>query len=575
MTLSLILVSDKELGTLAAPSLPASEDYTVVRSSQHKSQSMSIQIVNGKTTELSEHTYTFLYVIAPTRASGFSFPALTLELDGRAYTTVPFKVSVGGGGAAGEEAAKNPDVLVRLNVSNKSPYVGEQVLLTISVAHKPNAPVQLTNEGFANFMDALEKSIQKHFSTTRLTTSQIERQQETIDGELYNVYRVGYALFAIDAGAVQIGSQPFAYNQLRQVQRNYSDPFESFFGGGVFGNSVRAEGRTVMSSKLSLNVKALPPPPPGFSGAVGSFKLQATLEPRTVAAGEAVTLKIALSGTTRPGNMNDIALGTLPGVELFTPEKQTAVDTTQSGISTRKSYKYLLIPRSEGTLELPPLSWSYFDPAQGMYKQLDAELLSLTVTPGTGSSSQQARYLTQEDIQEVGQDIRYIKMPTRLVAHDRRPYRNLFYVLMLPLPLCIVLFSLLYKLQAQRRVSDSVGFRRRKALGLAQRQLREAVGRKELSADGFLGQVTAVVDRYISDRFGFAAAGKTTDELMALLRSHKADESTVKAVVDFRQELDRYRFSGGAASEAGRDEIALQARSLIESLETSVKRVSA
>jgi hypothetical protein len=119
------------------------------------------------------------------------------------------------------------------------------------------------------------------------------------------------------------------------------------------------------------------------------------------------------------------------------------VDTTGNGIVTHKTYKYLIIPKQEGVLTIPPLSWSYFDPAAKAYKTIRTDTLKLRVTKGAGGAAIQSRYLTQEEIRQVGQDIHFIKTGIKIKRQSVQQYKNPFFLLMYLLPLCIALFSLL------------------------------------------------------------------------------------------------------------------------------------
>ena len=104
------------------------------------------------------------------------------------------------------------------------------------------------------------------------------------------------------------------------------------------------------------------------------------------------------------------------------------VDTTDRGLLTRKTLKYLVIPRQEGTLELPSISFPYFDPESGTYKTAASDKFTLTVTKGKESAKPQTRYLTQEEISEVGHDIRYIKTDVKLRNERDMPYRNPLFI---------------------------------------------------------------------------------------------------------------------------------------------------
>jgi len=562
------IVSRKDLGSLKAPPLPASPDFDVVRTNQNQSRSSSIQIINGRTEQKTEITYMFYYTIAPKHMGSFTFPALDISIDGQSYRSQPFTVTVS------KEPVQSASMVVRLSLSKKVLYNGEQAILTVRIGQKPGAPVQPTNEGFSAFVGALDKALQKRFSTARTTGDKLVRAQEQIDGVMYEVYRLQYSVFPLSAGEVTIEPVAFEYNELqRSQQRRFADPFDGFFGGGFFGGGVEARPRTVMSNALSVKVRSLPPPPPDFTGAIGRFTMEADVSPRQIPAGEAVTLKIAVRGNSRPSAIQDVVLPPLPGFEIFTPEKQSSIDTTANGLTCRKTWKYLLIPRAEGEVALPPVSWTYFDAESQAYRTLQSQPFTLSVTKGKDGPRAQTRYLTQEDIREIGRDIRYIKTPAKLVNRPVKPYRSVAVLLAYPLPLLLALFSLLYKVQSKQQAVNFALTLRKRAFADASRRiaaLAKKAGRAAVME--FLGTVSDILDTYVTRKFGFAAAGMTRDDLHEALIGRGADAGVAQRLRDFQDSLDTHRFSGRQLDEAVKTETLKTLQSIIADLDKTVRR---
>jgi hypothetical protein len=544
------IVTSKKLSGAAAPQIPKSEDFDVVGSSQNQSSSTSIQIVNGKMTQTVTMNYLFYFNVAPKRTGSFTFPALTVNIDGASYSSNSFVVT------AGKEPVQTSDVKFSLSLSKKSLFVGEQALLTLQIAIKAQAPAQVTQQGFSQSLDRMEKSLGREFTVARLS-NQVKGVSQAIGGEAYSVFRVQYAVFPLTAGAVTIAPQSLDYVALKRVQnRRRADPFfDDFFSNGFFDNSVQQIPKTVLSNATTVHVLALPPAPAGFSGAVGSFSLNAQADPRQVAAGDAVTLSIGIRGNTRPGSMGEIVMPKLPDCEVFAPEKHVSIDTSANGISCQKGYKYLVVPRQEGTLVIPPVEWVYFDPASQSYKTLGADTMKCTVTKGKSTQAGQTRYLTQEEIRQVGQDIRYIKTGVSLKKQSDQPYKDPVFFFLYPLPFLIAAFSFLYKVQSKRYARDATLELRRKAAGRAFKEL-SGLGKRApaMSAPEFLSRLCACLEEFISHNYGFAAAGKTLDELKRELLLRGAREDTAAGIVSFIESLDRYRFgraSLDAASKAG------------------------
>jgi hypothetical protein len=358
------------------------------------------------------------------------------------------------------------------------------------------------------------------------------------------------------------------YNALTQSRRR--DPFDDFFGGSFFGGGVSATPATVMSNSLRVSVRPLPPAPADFCGAVGQVTLTADITPRELPAGEAATLKIALRAPVRPGSLADIVLPKLAGAEVFTPEKQTVADTSRSGIGTRRSYKYLVIPRTEGTLEIPAITVSWFDPSAGSYRSAGAGPFTLVVGKGVGGESAKRRYLTQEEIREVGQDIRYVKTPPRLVAQSRYPHRSLLLYLVNLLPFVIVILAVLYRVQSDRHARDpSLALRKG-----AYRTLHVSLARLEKAGQSsdVLGGITSSLERYLTRRFRFAATGMTSEERSAALAERGVEEEIRGALAALFSSIDQARFGGTGTDAATRAALLATTRVVGEQLEQCARR---
>jgi hypothetical protein len=564
------VISLKKLGSIAAPKIPKSEDFDVVGTNQNQSSSTSIQVINGKMSQTVTMTYLFYYSIVPNKAGSFTFPALHFSADGIDYSSNPFALSVGK-----EPPQAADEVKASLFLNKRSLFLGEQGILTVQVAQKAGTQVQLTQQGLAELYDKVEKAMGKDFSIMRLF-SQLPSKggQQVIGGENYFVVKVQYAVFPLNAGEIRVPAVPFQYVTLKRVQgRRFGGSFfDDFFNDNFFGGGVQQVVKSVLSNPLDVNVNSLPAPPSDFSGAVGSFKLNASIDPREVPAGEAATLTCSVTGTTRPGSIGDIALGQIPECSIFAPEKHVTVDTTGSGIVTHKTYKYLIIPQQEGALSFPPLMWRYFDPSAKAYKRLTTDTLRLAVTKGTGAPAVQSRYLTQEEIRQVGQDIRFIKTGIKIKQQAMQQYRNPLFILLYLLPLCIALFSLLYKIQSKRYEKDASLAVRQKAYRSALKKIAEINKQAaQMNADAFLGKIAECLETYMTQKFGFSAAGKVLVDLRQELVSHGVNDRQANDIVSFLESMDTYRFGRTSLDRSLKTSMAETMRGFIRDLERARK----
>ena len=139
---------------------------------------------------------------------------------------------------------------------------------------------------------------------------------------------------------------------------------------------------TVTSNEPALTIKPLPDGAPAdFSGAVGQFTFTAKVVPTSVAVGEPITWTLELGGT---GNWPDIH--GLPAREVskdFKVLQPQAKRTPTEGrlFDATLTEDAVLIPTQPGTYTLGPVSYSYFDPRSGSYQTVQAEPVTVTITP--------------------------------------------------------------------------------------------------------------------------------------------------------------------------------------------------
>jgi hypothetical protein len=131
----------------------------------------------------------------------------------------------------------------------------------------------------------------------------------------------------------------------------------------LFGPQWERQERWIDVAPLALDIRPLPPPPPGvvFSEAVGRFTFTATPHPITLAPGDLVTLAYTVSGT---GNLDSLLPPRLAGAPRFKIYDVKPVTTEpQAG----RKFEQVLIPQNEQATEIPAIAFTSFDPDAGRY----------------------------------------------------------------------------------------------------------------------------------------------------------------------------------------------------------------
>jgi hypothetical protein len=204
----------------------------------------------------------------------------------------------------------------------------------------------------------------------------LEREQQaapageaaTLEGRSFRRFPVlKKLLFPTRAGSLTIPASSFRIGLART----------GFFDAG--GSVERA------TRPVTITVEPLPDAP-GFSGAVGRFKASARLDRDTVPLGEAATLRFRVEGT---GNLKWIDRGpelALTGAKVFPPQAKSALKATASGIAGSRTWELVVVPETSGTIEIPAIPFTYFDPAAGRLVTSETAPLTLRVEGGTAAA---------------------------------------------------------------------------------------------------------------------------------------------------------------------------------------------
>ena len=261
------------------------------------------------------------------------------------------------------QSIEPPKIYLTVEAVPADPYVGEQVLYTLYLFTQ--ADVRSVNpEQLPDFKGFWSRVIPQ--------PDQLQPDMLILDGErIGKVVLLQRALFPRRAGRFEIG--PVS----AKLTAMMPDP-------GRFASPLPRSREIVRSSRpVTLQVRPLPPPPPGFRGAVGRLRIAAELAPTELEVGEAATLTVTLAGTGHLQGLQPPQLPEMPGIEVFPPQQQSSESVRRQNVSGERNWSFVLMPEKPGRWELPPIVVPYFDPRDELYHTAAAETPSLTVVAAT------------------------------------------------------------------------------------------------------------------------------------------------------------------------------------------------
>jgi len=547
-------ISGSEAQSVPSPQMPDLADF-----SRHLgfNTSQSIQMINGRVNVSKNIVH---YYIAQKEGT-YKIPSVTLDFNGRTLRSDPIDIKIIKGSTStppstgrqpqpsppGQRSQIEPETSLEGNLFLKAEVNTHNVYVQqpVTVSFKIYTRVDVSNYVVSELPDLLGFWIEDYELPPQPVT-----REEVLGGKRFLVAEIKKsALFPTAAGERTI--DPLEIDcEVRVRERSTRDLFDRFFDddffASPFGRSIRTK---IASEPLTITVKPLPDEgrPADFSGAVGKFNLESSLDKEQVTANEAFSLKIRVSGT---GNIKMLPAPEIlfpREFEVYDPKVEQRINRKGSAISGSKEYEYILIPRLGGEFRIPSYSFSYFDPDTGVYKTLETPEYNLAVAAGDGSAAPVPAGLSRRNVEYIGKDIRFIK-PAVQGFHriDSYFYRSFWFVLLLLVGI-LALGSAGFYRQRMNRMAENIAYARSlKAQKVAKQRLSRA--RKlmtERKRTEFYAELSQALLGFVADKLNLPPAGLMTDDVKAKLEKRRVDSAVISEMLDCLGACDFHRFAPG------------------------------
>ena len=302
----------------------------------------------------------FRYTLLGTSPGTARIDPIAVRVGGRTLHTDPLVLLVVDDAetARGRAAGVSPPIFVSARVDRQRAWVGQQVTLTFSFYHDPAAPLAESPD--------YDPPQTPGFWRVELSDDP-EITSERIGGRTYQVQRFRYALFPLQPGVAEIG--PARVRVVQPDEERWWEP---------------GRPRTLATDPLTVTVDSLPDgAPSGFGGAVGRYSLTGALPTRDAVSGSPIELALTVQGSGNPAAVGPPELPDWPEIEVGSPNVETESDMDGQRLGGRATFRWILVPRNDGTLDLGAARLPYFDPDRGAYAVDTLRLGELRVSPGT------------------------------------------------------------------------------------------------------------------------------------------------------------------------------------------------
>jgi hypothetical protein len=517
-------------------------------------QSSSVQIINGSVSQ----AFSYYYIISGKKEGDFTIPPATIQIgNGRIQSnSIDLKILKGnpattqqqqGGQRPGNgqpqqqtpATASGDNLFIRAILNKATTYLGEQFSVTYKIYSKYNQ---------INFSD-LKFPTFNGFYTEEIPMGKNDKLQvENYNGSTwYTAELKKTLLFPQKSGKLEIPTLDATCLVRERVQSQ--SIFDQFFGGGFKDSQVKVKSKP-------LTVDVLPTPPSGkpadFKGAIGQLSFTAKLDKNVVKSGDAVNLKLTISGKGNLKLIENLKPEFAPEFEVYDPQTKDNISVNESGMSGSRIFEYLIIPRAGGDFSLGPFSFSYFDPIRKSYQTLTVPRLSLKVEKTAGDQPFVNRSGSASSPKQLATDIRFNKTnQPEFSAIDSTPFflSAGFWFFSAFSPLAMILLFL-FRRKKEDRLLNHDRYRVKEAGSMAHKRLKKSNELlKSGDKDSFYEEVFKAMYGYLSDKLQIPVSELSRERIQKQLLNRKVPETIVDELLTLLDSCEFARFAPGASSE--------------------------
>ena len=523
------------------------DELEVLMGPSQSSQS-SFQMVNGHTSSSSSVTYT--YIVCANKNGTFTIPPAQITVDGKTIHSNSMRIRVSGTAQSGRPGGHNgggdedlevrsagtqisgSDLFIKVSANKKRIHEQEPVLLT----YKVYTLVGLTR------LDGKMPDMKGFHSQEIPLPREKSFHVEAFNGRPYKtVTWQQWVVFPQTTGKLEIPSIVFEGTVVQQ-NRNV-DPFEAFFNGGSGYVEVK---KKITAPGLTLQVDPLPSRPANFSGGVGKFSITAQISKTDVKANDPVSLRVIVSGTGNLKLIKEPIVNFPKDFDKYDAKVTDQTKITANGVEGSMVYDFMAVPRHQGTYEIPPVEFTFYDTQTDQYKTVKSEGFKLNVAKG--SSTAVSDY--SESVEQVNKDIRHIKTGNveMRAVNDFFFGSTSYWVL---LAVMFVAFVSLFVIFRQRAIDNAnLGkMRGKKANKVATRRLRSANKLMlQNKSDAFYDEVLRALWGYIGDKLNMPVEGLSRENIQQRLVEREVADETISKFITAIDECEFERYAPGDAA---------------------------
>ena len=566
-----ITIDGSDGSDVQVPQPPEAEGLTLLQTIPRTQQSVSI--VNGQMSR----SFGYSWVYRPTETGTARISATTLKVGDREYHTQPIQVQVipqdqrpaqprqvdpfqslrSPFTPPSDEAPPEPDesdLFIRAIPTQRTAWQNEQVVVEYRLFFREG--IQLRQSRLTDSWDA------EGFWREELDVETRPIPRIMVENGLrYNtIVLKKAAVFPTRAGELTV--DPLKIESEAMLPFGSRDPFRS-----LFAMQTRFTPVQLASPEVTIESRPLPDgKPDSFNGAVGTFALTVNPDRTELEVGESMQLTVTVTGRGNLATMDAPSINVPAAFDAYDPDVSTLLDRSGNRLNGSKTFRYILIPRTNGTFEVPPVEFSWFDPDAGRYRTSSSSPIPVTVT-GTATSPLSVTATTNgmpvDDFAPVFTSAERWQSTSGAPIHTRWWAWGLILF-----PLAVMGGARMWRMHQDRLVNDPRWARGRRAHPLSRKHLKQAM---ELlqggNTKGYFEEVERAVLSFVGNRLDVAEKGLTREQLDSLLAKRGATTDLRDRLRTLLDLCDRGRFAPASFSPENKEDAFDDASALIPDLD--------
>jgi hypothetical protein len=317
----------------------------------------------------------------------------------------------------------------------------------------------------------------------------------------------------------------------------------------LFGQPIDWMDANLATDTININVHPLPTNnvPADFNGAVGAYSLAASISTNTVTVGDPITLTVQVTGRGPIDSLTLSSLNNWRDFRVYPPS--TKVETTDEfGLEGIKSFEQAVIPENAEVKELPPITFSFFDPARKSYRTVSHPATPIIVRPGNAAPAQPTVVATTtqgRNEPKPATDIVHIKPRIGALAQIRPALiQQPWFISLQTVPLLAWLAVLVWR-RREDNLAGNPRLRRKRQVALTVREgladLRRLADAAE--SEEFYATVFRLLQEQLGERLDRPASAITESVLEEQLRPQGADPETLATLQELFQACNQARYA--------------------------------